>query len=109
MVMKKICFISIFILFFTNYSCAFDSESLNLDTEEIHTLKVPNFSPISRTIDNEDVYINKKQEERSNYFDIDEEVFENKSGQTFSKFINEKVINNKITNFSSKIEERIHE
>ena len=80
-----------------------------LDTREIYTLKVPENVDTSRKIYDVEEYRAKNTNGNYNYFDVDEEIFETKSGQVFSKFVNDKLINNKLNKFSSKIEQRIQE
>ncbi len=97
--MKKF-FLTLFIfLFFITavYAGNFDEVGLtDYRIEKISTPKIYNYekkyniNPELEDIEYESTY-------------SDEDVFESKAGKAFTKFINNKVINNKINNYTSKI------
>ena len=95
----KICSFSIIFSLFANYSLANNYETINLQDYEIKTLKT------SECYSYEKHYsINPEEEDlEPDYLYSDEDVFDNKAGKVFSKFINDKVINNKVNNFSTKL------
>ena len=94
--MRNLLFL--FLIFFcVNISYANNQEEVHLQNYNVKTLSVPKASY-------EKIYsLNPEEEEDSYYFEQDEDVFENKAGKAFSKFVDNKVINNKINNFANKI------
>ena len=78
-------------------------EAVFLNTEEIFQLKTQEAVNLQRVNQDHESII----ERNYNYFESDEEIFESKTGKMFHKFIDDKIINNKINNFSTKIEEKI--
>ena len=91
------------ILFSANCSWAYDE--INLVPVESNKIEIP-----KSYVDNlEKINLEKsqlKQKEKSVYFESEEDVFENKAGKAFSKFINDKAINNKINRMYSDIESK---
>ncbi len=100
----KFCKIFCFVLFsivFANFSLANALETVGLHDYEIKTLKAPD-----KNIYEKKYSLNPEIEETDpDYLYSEEDVFENKAGKVFSKFINDKVINNKINQFTTKIAE----
>ncbi len=92
-------FIMFFILFSLCSISAFAEEAVFLNQEEVVQLKIPTSNPELSGIEHEDVLYNSR-EKSSNYFEAEEDVFESKFGKSFSKFIDKKLINNKINKFT---------
>lgn len=97
--MKKKTWLVIFLFFSISSSIA--EEAVFLDTTDVLKLKAPKSFEIDMiNSDNEGDFFKKSE---SVVFDSDEEIFESKAGKFFNKFIDDKVINNKINKFSSNI------
>lgn len=79
-------------------------EAVFLNTEEIFQLKTQEAVNLQKVNQDHESIIEKDYK----YFESDEEIFESKTGKMFHKFIDDKIINNKINNFSTKIEEKIN-
>ena len=96
--MKKI-FRLLFILLFLSCQniCTANIDTVNLVPEEIARIKVPQTHNISE--------MNKKDEDMDEYcgFYSDEDVFESKAGKTFSKIIDNAIINNKFNTYTNSI------
>ena len=96
--MKKIFRLSILLLFLSCQSlCLANMDTVNLTPEEITRIKVPQTHNLSE--------INKKDDDIDDYcgFYSDEDVFESKAGKTFSKIIDNVVINNKFNKYTNNI------
>ena len=91
-------FILFLIFFYTNISYANNIQEVSLQNYDIKTLKTPE-------INYEKKYSIGDEEDDSEYFFSQEEddIFENKAGKVFSKFINDRVINSKINTFTEKL------
>ena len=89
--MKKII-LSIFI-FVLAIPIALAYEEVSLDAEELNVLKVPKSPVLEYEKEHKENYSNSRYE---NYFDAEDDVFESKAGKTFSKFVNDVVINKKL-------------
>ena len=78
-------------------STSYAEEVINLNIRQINNLKVPesNESRLNR-VNQRSEYSSFIDYDKIDYFTPEEEVFESKTGQIFTKFINEKAINNKI-------------
>ena len=99
--MKKII-ASLFILLFST-TFAFASEEVFLDVSSFNTLKAPKSPYVEMgPVDYEGNTCDPK-EDYFEHIDNDEPVFESKAGQTFSKIINNTVINNKFNNYTNNI------
>ena len=80
-----------------NNSYANNYEEVHLQSYDVKTLNAPKASY-------EKIYsLSPEEEVESYYFEQDEDVFENKAGKAFSKFVNDRVINNKINTFANKV------
>ena len=105
--MKNIDNLFIFLLVFLSFTAnAFAYDEVILIPTERRTLSTPKtyFENIEK---NEDENISRiKKDEKSAYFDTEEEMFDNKAGRIFSKFVNDKVINNKLNRMYSEVETR---
>lgn len=81
-----------------NLTFANSMEEVRLQNYEIKTINVP------KNTEYEKIYsMNPDDDVDSYYFTQEEDVFENRAGKIFSNFVNDKVINNKVNKFSSKI------
>ena len=101
--MNKIKILLLFL--FLNYSSVFAFEdSVFLDTKDIFQLKPPSVFTMEQINAESEDSIYRKGE--SIYFESDEEIFETKAGKVFNKFIDDRIINNKINNFSTKVESK---
>ena len=76
---------------------------ITLQNYSIETLEIPQTleETLERTNDREN-FVDEKEYE---LVDSDEDVFENKAGRTLTKFINNRVINNKLNLFTTSIGE----
>ena len=74
-------------------SCAY--EEVFLQTEGVSQLHVPTYSEEIMRAEREhkENYASKRDE---NYFDKEEDVFESKAGRSFSRFVDNVIINNKL-------------
>jgi hypothetical protein len=104
--MKKITATLILFLFICFVGTSFAYEEVILNPVEKTTLTVPKANSIILEKEDCEDYIYQRKEEKSMYFEAEEEMFENKSGKMFSKFINEKVINNKLNRMYSDVESK---
>jgi hypothetical protein len=88
----------LFLIFLgVNISYANDYEEVRLQSYDIKTLNTPK-------LNYEKVYsLEESDEDEFSGFNDDEEVFESKAGKAFTKFVNDKVINNKINTFTDKL------
>ena len=89
---------------FTNTSFGF--EGVTLIPTERKTLGVPRSKGEMLEEINRENLARQKKEEKSSYFEAEEEVFESKAGKALSKFINEKAINNKLNCIYADVESR---
>ena len=82
-----------------NLTFANSMEEVRLQNYEIKTINVP------KNTEYEKIYSMNPDDDDvdSYYFTQEEDVFENRAGKVFSNFVNDKVINNKVNEFSSKI------
>lgn len=81
-----------------NLTFANSMEEVRLQNYEIKTINIP------KNTEYEKIYsMNLDDDVDSYYFTQEEDVFENRAGKVFSNFVNDKVINNKVNEFSSKI------
>ena len=98
--MGKIFIILTLIVFlFTTPSYAFDEEYIYLDSSEVQKLEAPDVNTDRMSAINQNGEFVIKENELG-IFNADDEIFDTKAGQIFSKFIDDKVINNKFLNFS---------
>lgn len=104
--MKFANVVLIIFLFFVFIARSFAYEEVILNPVEKTTLTVPKANSIILEKEDCEDYIYQRKEEKSMYFEAEEEMFENKSGKMFSKFINEKVINNKLNRMYSDVESK---
>ena len=98
--MGKIFIILTLIVFLlTTSSYAFEEEYIYLDSSEVQKLEAPDVNTdIMSAINQNGEFVIKENE--LGIFNADDEIFDTKAGQIFSKFIDDKVINNKFLNFS---------
>ena len=92
--MKRLLFLFL-IFFLVSKSYANGYEEVRLQNYDVKSLSVPkaNFE--------KNYSLNPEDEVESYYFEQDDEVFESKAGKAFSKFVNDKVINNKINTYTN--------
>lgn len=91
-----------------NTCCIYAEDIVTLDTSETFKLQYSNINNELTTINQDGEIVTEEDFEPANhyYLDKDDEIFEGKLGKIFSKFIDEKIINNKINNFSSSVIEK---
>ena len=80
------------------------NDEIFLQTDERKVLKVPN--TLEKTLKNEEEHRDYYRKTDNSYFSTDEEVFESKAGKTFGKFVDNVLINNKLNQKCSEIEEK---
>ena len=104
--MKKIIITAFILSYSLVPAITYGYEEVRLITNERTTLSIPksNFE-ITEEIEKENAYYTRR-EEKPLYFEEEEDVFDNKAGKIFSKFINEKAINNKLNRMYSEIESK---
>ncbi|MBE7710744.1 MAG: hypothetical protein E7Z92_01245 [Cyanobacteria bacterium SIG31] len=102
---KLASFIFLFVFIFAS-KATLAYEEVNLTPTEIKMLEVPKSKGEVLEEINRENNARQKREEKSIYFDAEDEVFENKAGKAFSKFINEKAINNKLNRMYVDVESR---
>jgi len=92
---------------FLTTSSVLAEEAVVLEASGFNSLKVPetNSMRLERVNQRSEISSLRKYDD-TEYFSTDEEVFEGKAGQVFSKFINDKVINNKLNTFTSNLGEK---
>jgi len=76
---------------------------ITLQNYSIETLEVP--QTLEETLERANDRENFVDEKEYELVDSDEDVFENKTGRTLTKFINNRVVNNKINLFTTSISE----
>ena len=95
--MKRLFFKLIVLILSANITFVYGEDFVNLKIDNVNKLNIPDVNKTFFTTMNQyGEYEHKDLDE--NCFVADEEVFETKSGQAFSKFIDERVINNKFVN-----------
>ena len=105
--MKRLGLVFLCITFLTT-SFALAEEAVILEPSGFNSLKVPETNSLRLERINQCSEISSlRRLEDAEYFNADDEVFETKAGQIFSKFVNDKVINNKLNTYSSKIEKNL--
>jgi len=112
MVLLKIFLTSfIFLLGFSNITKAQDYTTLELNYKEKAKLNIPE-STEKRIIKANSITYNEDGEEDidindfSDDIDNEDELFKSKYGKTFTKFIDNKVINNKFSDIPSKLNQK---
>lgn len=105
--MKRLGLVLLFAIFLTT-SFVLAEEAVILEASGFNSLKIPETSSmrLERVNQRSEISSLRKLED-AEYFNADDEVFETKAGQVFSKFVNDKVINNKLNTYSSKIEKNL--
>jgi len=97
---------NIFLLFLTFLLTlnvyAYD-DVITLQNYSIETLEVP--QTLEETLERANDRENFVDEKEYELVDSDEDVFENKAGRTLTKFINNRVVNNKLNLFTTSISE----
>ena len=76
---------------------------ITLQNYSIETLEVP--QTLEETLERANDRENFVDEKEYELVDSDEDVFENKAGRTLTKFINNRVVNNKLNLFTTSIGE----
>ena len=76
---------------------------ITLQNYSIETLEVP--QTLEETLERANDRENFVDEKEYELVDSDEDVFENKAGRTLTKFINNRVVNNKLNLFTTSISE----
>ena len=98
----KIFLILLFLMTFSNTSFAEKSEEvIFLNASEVTSLKVPVSPVVDYAISNQDYeYKHQKELEISGDFSSEEELSNNKVLNSFYKFVDNKLINNKLNDFT---------
>ena len=102
--MKKLILIAFLLFYIILPEIAYSYEEVRLIPCGMQSLSVPKSNYEMYEKDNNDFHIRK--EEKSPYFEEEDEVFDSKAGKIFSKFINDRAINNKLNRMYSEVESK---
>ena len=86
-----------------NTYCVYAEDAVTLETTEVFSLNIDRSKQTIPTINQYGEVVTEDDYNYSSKEDIEDEIFESKTGKLFNKFIDEKIIDNKINNFSTKM------
>lgn len=86
-----------------NTYCVYAEDTVTLETTEVFSLNIDRSKQTIPTINQYGEIVTEDDYNYSSKEDIEDEIFESKTGKLFNKFIDEKIIDNKINNFSTKM------
>ena len=99
-------FVCLWILF-TGISAIYAEKAVILETTGFNSLRAPETNQMRLDrVNQQSEYSSLRKYDNVEYFSVDEEVFDSKAGQVFSKFVNDKVINNKLNSYTSNLGEK---